>query len=111
VRDFLSSNDNENEFKQSNLWEKVPKGKFLVKKFKSAATGLRLKVLQFPPQFQIPNNDDTQVKTNGSYIYSLFSVNKGPRNFIRFGILPVRVILDKNCASKSKILTTATSTI
>mmetsp|Transcript_3322 Transcript_3322/g.4427 ORF Transcript_3322/g.4427 Transcript_3322/m.4427 type:complete len:634 (-) Transcript_3322:262-2163(-) len=78
-------------FQQSNLWNNIPKNKFHVKKYKSPATGLRLKVLQFPPRFSIPNVKNTQeVKTDGSIIYSIRSIFKGPTNYMSLGFLPIK---------------------
>ena len=88
MRDVLSSK--ENQFRQSNLWNKIPKQKFLVHKRKSPATGLRIKVLQFPPRFILPDVNNAEVKTNGAYIYGIRSINKGPKNFVSLGVLPVR---------------------
>jgi len=91
VRSFLMKNDaSEGSLHQSKLWEKIPSRKFLVKKFKSPATHLRLKVLQFPPKFPIPDNDNNEIKTNGEYIYAIKSKNNGPKDFISFGILPIK---------------------
>ena len=88
VREILSSKDNL--FRQSNLWNMIPKGKFQIKKYKSPSTQLKIKVFQFPPQFPIRNNNEgDDVKTNASYIYGVRSIHKGPKNFISLGILPV----------------------
>lgn len=49
-----------------------------------------MKVLQFPPGFEIPNSDGTVVKTESETVYAIRSVNKGPYNYVSLGLLPVK---------------------
>lgn len=60
-----------------------------MKKYHSPATGLRIKVLQLPPQFEIGNVSSTYV-TKGHYIYAIRGRNKKPREYINLGLLPLR---------------------
>ena len=61
--------------------------KFRVNAWASAASGLRMKVLQFPPAFVIPPSTKP---TNSETIYAIRSVNTGPTNYISLGLLPVK---------------------
>lgn len=61
--------------------------KFKTHSWMSAASGLRMKVLQFPPAFTIPPSD---LPTESERIYAIRSVNTGPRNYLSLGLLPVR---------------------
>ena len=49
-----------------------------------------MKVLQFPPGFEIPDADGSVVKTKSETIYAIRSVNTGPRNYVSLGLLPVK---------------------
>jgi 2-polyprenyl-6-methoxyphenol hydroxylase-like FAD-dependent oxidoreductase len=64
--------------------------KFRVKKWTSPASDLRMKVLQFPPGFKIPNADGTYLQTQSETVYAIRSVNKGPRNYVSLGLLPMK---------------------
>ena len=73
---------------------------FSVRRYKSPASGLRFKSLQFPPNFVIPNtttdhhdNDSSPFKdvTIKPEIYALvWSVNKGRHNTVFLGFLPMK---------------------
>ena len=88
-------------FQSSSKWQNVPKSKFKVVKYKSPATGLRIKVLQFPPQFEIPylvSNPNVEgnaktlmfAKTHGRATYALRSIYTSPREYTSLGVLPVK---------------------
>jgi kynurenine 3-monooxygenase len=64
--------------------------KFRVRQWTSPASGLRMKVLQFPPGFPISNTTGTFLKTECEMTYAIRSVNKGPRNYMSLGLLPVK---------------------
>ena len=77
--------------------------KFLLKKWTSPASHLRIKVLQLPPQFEIPNAPGfPAVKTNSEDIYAFRSVNTGPRDYLSLGLLPMK---DNNAVRPTNIVT------
>mmetsp|Transcript_10899 Transcript_10899/g.13351 ORF Transcript_10899/g.13351 Transcript_10899/m.13351 type:complete len:609 (+) Transcript_10899:66-1892(+) len=66
-------------------------GKFGVKRYKSPAAGLRYKVLQMPYGVNVPNITGTVPLTmRGDSLYSFLSVNKGAKNEVRMGCLPLK---------------------
>jgi kynurenine 3-monooxygenase len=101
----INNSESESSGGGDNAWETVPKNKFKVIKYTSPATGLRIKVLQFPPRFQIPyleKNDNVPkelaggdaktllfAKTVGSATYAIRSIFKGPLTYTSLGLLPV----------------------
>ena len=65
--------------------------KFEPKRWTSPASHLRIKVLQLPPQFEIPDGEGKPpIKTKGENIYALRSINTGPRNYLSLGLLPMK---------------------
>ena len=65
--------------------------KFQLKKYTSPASHLRIKVLQLPPQFEIPNaHGKPPLKTTGEDLYAIRSINTGPRNYLSLRLLPMR---------------------
>jgi kynurenine 3-monooxygenase len=60
-----------------------------MKQYQSPATGLRIKVLQLPPQFEISNVSSTYV-TKGHFIYAIRGRHKKPKEYINLGLLPLR---------------------
>ena len=76
--------------------------KFRVHKWTSPASGLRIRVLQFPPGFPIPNADGTIMHTQSETVYAIRSVNKGPRNYVSLGLLPVK---DPNMIRPTNVIT------
>jgi kynurenine 3-monooxygenase len=87
VREFLG--DDVTKPLKANWLSMNPK-KFQVHKWTSPASGLRMKVLQFPPGFSIPDSDGSMKKTENEIMYAIRSVNKGPLNYISLGLLPVK---------------------
>lgn len=90
----------------SNVWQSY-KGfkpnKFILKRWTSPASHQRIKVLQLPPQFEIPNaNGKPPLKTFSEEIYALRSVNTGPRNYLSLGLLPMK---DNNAVRPTNIVT------
>lgn len=77
--------------------------KFLPKKYTSPASFLRIKVLQLPPQFEIPDTEGRpSLKTNSEKIYAIRSVNTGPRTYLSLGLLPMK---DNNAVRPTNIIT------
>eukprot|EP00586_Coscinodiscus_wailesii_P005836 CAMPEP_0172486198 /NCGR_PEP_ID=MMETSP1066-20121228/14669_1 /TAXON_ID=671091 /ORGANISM="Coscinodiscus wailesii, Strain CCMP2513" /LENGTH=572 /DNA_ID=CAMNT_0013251995 /DNA_START=222 /DNA_END=1941 /DNA_ORIENTATION=- len=65
--------------------------KFVVRQYTSPATALRLKALQLPPRCPIPQAGDAAPHyTVGRYSYSFRGANKGPRNRLSLGCLPMK---------------------
>lgn len=65
--------------------------KFRIRKYKSPATGLKIKVLQLPPNFTVTNTADTEdIMTVPDQFYSIRGVHTGSRDFARIGLLPVK---------------------
>ena len=60
---------------------------FRMKKYVTPSTGLRLKALQLPPDFQIPDENGIGQETTSTNIYFMESVNQGSKD-IRLGLLP-----------------------
>jgi kynurenine 3-monooxygenase len=69
-----------------------PKPKlFQLQKYVSPASFLRIKVLQLPPRFEIPDaNNNPALVTNSENIYAIRSIHKGPRNYLSLGLLPMK---------------------
>lgn len=74
----------------SSSWLFGKRRSFGVKRYRSPATGLRIKSLQFPPDFTIPNADASLVQTESETLYSIKGLNTGPTNFVSLGLLPVK---------------------
>ncbi len=103
MRDCLrnNNNNNNNKFHLSNQWPNIPLAKFQVKRYTSPATGLRIKVLQLPPQFEIGNVSSTYV-TKGHYIYSIRGRNTKSTEYINLGLLPMK---DNNAVRPANTIT------
>ena len=81
----------------------LPSTKFQPKKYTSPASYLRIKVLQFPPQFQIPNGpNQPPLTTFSENIYALRSAFTGPRSFLNLGLLPMK---DNTAVRPTNIIT------
>ena len=81
----------------------VKASKFVPKKYTSPASFLRIKVLQLPPQFEIPDADGKPPLTTFSEdIYAIRSANNGPRTYISLGVLPMK---DNNAVRPTNIIT------
>lgn len=57
---------------------------------KSASTGNKLKALQFPPNFTLPNTDGSIITSQSGTIYTIRSKHNGSRNRLSLGLLPLR---------------------
>jgi kynurenine 3-monooxygenase len=71
-------------------WLNVSPKQFRLKIRKSPASNLRMRVLQFPPGFEIPNVDGKILHTSSEAIYAIRSAFKGPRNYLSLGLLPIK---------------------
>lgn len=81
----------------------VKSSKFIPKKYTSPASYLRIKVLQLPPQFEIPDADGKPpLKTFSEDIYAIRSVNTGPRTYLSLGLLPMK---NNNAVRPTNIIT------
>ena len=74
----------------STTWLNSTPKQFRVKAWKSPSTDLRMKILQFPPAFEIPNVGGNTLTTTSEGIYAIRSTFKGPRNYISLGLLPIK---------------------
>jgi 2-polyprenyl-6-methoxyphenol hydroxylase-like FAD-dependent oxidoreductase len=63
---------------------------FRIKQYRSPSTGLKLKALQFPANFTLTNTDGSIVTTNSTTVYGIRGINKGSRNRLQLGLLPVK---------------------
>lgn len=97
VRNCLAAaadNNNNNSNVHKNSWLQSKAKSFRVKKYKSPSTGLKLKALQFPPNFVLPNSTTlltpSQFQPESTTILAIRSVNKGSRNRISLGMLPMK---------------------
>ncbi|KAL7472907.1 hypothetical protein ACHAXS_013285 [Conticribra weissflogii] len=81
-----------------------PKPKaFRLKKYTSPASHLRIKVLQFPPRFRIPDaRGKPPVQTSSDRIYAIRSAFAGPRNYLSLGLLPMK---DNDAVRPTNIIT------
>ncbi|CAB9517697.1 Kynurenine 3-monooxygenase [Seminavis robusta] len=83
VRDCLADD------KQTS-WLQTKPAQFRVKRWKSPASGLRMKVIQMPPGFGIPDSDGTLKTTENEYTYAIRPTFTGFNNFVSLGLLPVK---------------------
>ncbi|GAX26316.1 hypothetical protein FisN_16Lh154 [Fistulifera solaris] len=72
---------------KSEDWCAAPQWK--VRRYKSPATGVKLKALQFPPNFTIPNGTESFV-TDSEGIYVVRGTKDGSRTRLGLGFLPVK---------------------
>lgn len=90
----------------TNIWnahKRFKPNRFQLKQWTSPSTHLRIKVLQLPPQFDIPNSPGKPpLKTVSEDIYAFRSVNTGPRNYLSLGLLPMK---DNNAVRPTNINT------
>ena len=82
VRDYLGDDS-------KNTWLQSSAKSFHVKSFISPAAGLRLKSLQLPGDFTIPNTTDSVVKTEPTALVVMYSKNTGTKR-VSLGMLPVK---------------------
>eukprot|EP00978_Attheya_sp_CCMP212_P010478 scaffold25378_cov67-Attheya_sp.AAC.2 len=87
VREYLATDPNH--MLQDEFQDYHPR-KFRVKQWISPSSDLRIKVLQFPPQFEIPNVNGTTHVTSSNSIYAIRSIYKAPKTYLSLGLLPMK---------------------
>jgi len=75
---------------QSDDWLHSRAKAFHVRKYRSPATGLKMKSLQFPPNFTLTNTTGETIPTKSQGMYVFRGVNKGTRDELSLGFLPVK---------------------
>jgi len=98
VREYLASN-NVTDFAK---WSNYKAEKFALRQWTSPSSHQRIKVLQLPPRFQIPDEEDGPLTTQSDHIYAIRSVHTGPRNYLSLGLLPMK---DNNAVRPTNIVT------
>jgi 2-polyprenyl-6-methoxyphenol hydroxylase-like FAD-dependent oxidoreductase len=111
VRQALATESPHNLF-STNRWSSSfnPK-RFIMKKWRSPSSFLRIKVLQFPPQFRIPNqpsssnvdgnsknensssdstHDEKYVTTKSESMYVIRPKYNSPKKYVSLGLLPMK---------------------
>lgn len=74
----------------SSSWLASKARSFVVRRYRSPATGLKLKALQLPPNFTMIDHDGTLVTTQAQNLYSIRGTNQGTRDFASLGLLPMK---------------------
>jgi len=95
VRDCLADD-------KKSTWLQKKSQQFRVKKWVSPASGLRMKCIQLPPGFAIPDSDESLLKTENEYTYAIRGIYNGFRNYISLGLLPVK---DPNMVRPANVIT------
>lgn len=78
VREFLATS-----------WLHASPQSFRVHRFRSPSSGLRLKSLQLPGVFSVPNTRDSRIQSEGTSLIVMESLRKG-RNSLLLGLLPIK---------------------
>lgn len=84
------------------LARKSPK-RFTMRERPSLAAGLRYKVLQLPARFPVPLGGGESNASTGTMAYAVRGVNKGPKDTLSLGLLPIRnngASRTANCVTK-----------
>ena len=71
-------------------WSNFNARKFIIKGWTSPASFLRIKVLQLPAQFRIPDGEGGELVTKSENIYAIRSVYNSPRKYLSLGLLPMK---------------------
>lgn len=74
--------------KNGDSWLQSKASSFRVRKYRSPSTGLRLKSLQFEPNFQLVNSTGEKFATQAESMYVFRGVNSGTTNYMSLGFLP-----------------------
>jgi kynurenine 3-monooxygenase len=93
VRSILAGNNNEpaaDSGSSSSGWLQSKARSFRTKKYRSPATGLLIKALQFPPNFTLTNVTGEIIPTRPDCFYSFRGAHTGSRNYINIGMLPLK---------------------
>lgn len=83
VRDCLAD-------ETKTTWLQSKAKQFRVKKWISPASGLRMKVIQMPPGFSIPDANGSTLVTENEYTYAIRGLFTGFTNYLSLGLLPVK---------------------
>eukprot|EP00977_Amphora_coffeiformis_P029112 scaffold38812_cov153-Amphora_coffeaeformis.AAC.1 len=94
VREYLAD-------ESKNTWLQSHARSFRVKSYVSPSAGLRLKSLQLPGDFSIPNTTDSVVQTEPTALVVMRSKNKGKKR-VSLGMLPVK---DKEFVRPANVIT------
>ena len=73
----------------SSSWLHSRPRAFTVRKYPSPASGIKLKCLQFPPNFTLRDTDGSSIESVSTNAYVIRSINKGRRR-MSLGLLPVK---------------------
>ena len=87
-----SQNNNNNNKIQPTSWLQSKARQFRVRKWNSPSTGLRIKALQFPPNFSFTNTSGEVIQSIPGALYSFAGVNTGPRDRLSIGMLPLKQV-------------------
>lgn len=87
VRECLASDDAAAAFAS---WANCKPETFQLRKWTSPSSHQRIKVLQLPPRFQIPDGEGGTLTTKSDSIYAIRSIHTGPRNYLSLGLLPMK---------------------
>jgi 2-polyprenyl-6-methoxyphenol hydroxylase-like FAD-dependent oxidoreductase len=93
VRSILAGNINEPAADRGSSgvgWLQSKARSFRTKKYRSPATGLRVKALQFPPNFTLTNVTGEIIPTRPDCFYSFRGAHTGSRNYVNIGMLPLK---------------------
>ena len=74
----------------------------MLRKWTSPSSHQRIKVLQLPPRFQIPDGEGGALTTQSDHIYAIRSIYNGPRNYLSLGLLPMK---DNDAVRPTNIVT------
>ncbi|KAL7570692.1 hypothetical protein ACA910_017816 [Epithemia clementina (nom. ined.)] len=91
VRTLLAQppSNSDGSLSSSSSWLHSRPTAFQVRKYRSPSAGIKLKCLQFPPNFTLRNTDGSRIPTYADTIYAIRSVNTGTER-MSLGLLPVR---------------------
>lgn len=84
-------------------WVQHEPKQFEPKRFHSPSTGLKLKALQFPPNFSLQQTDGSDYATESECMYVIRSKYTDPKRYLSIGFLPVKdrsLNRPGNCASR-----------
>jgi kynurenine 3-monooxygenase len=102
VRTYLAAPPPTSSSSSSSSWLHSKRRSFGIKRYRSPSTGLRVKSLQFPPSFTLPNVNGTTVTSVSENLYAIRSIYTGPRNYLSLGMLPVK---DPNMIRPANVIT------
>jgi 2-polyprenyl-6-methoxyphenol hydroxylase-like FAD-dependent oxidoreductase len=89
VREFLADSSSPTNQTQPASWLHASPRSFRVQSYRSPSSGLRLKSLQLPGDFCVPNTTESRIQSEGTSLIVMESVNKGPDS-LSLGLLPIK---------------------